>query len=901
MRRLWAHIIIAFTCIVAVFAAFPSALNVMANNGSTNGDYRTRRQFTFQLAEKKQENESDIIHLEDDSAKKMAVIMEERLIAAGVTSYEINTEGNDIVNVAFTADNATQYLQITTYLGFSGSFALMNQDPDSEPIPASEFLNGKAYLISDINQYPTIVVPVNTETEAYKNVIQYAKDNPVESEADEEGNTTKSYPVYLIYNYVKGDTYKTLTDTNRFNEKILITLNAESDDTLYYNADHNSFSQVCGYSDANQNGYADADEVKAAYDQADFLYNLFNASALDYDVKVIRGIESGTEVWLSAKVEGIKVFGKFAFTRTLLALVASIVVVSLLLVVFYRLGALSIVTTSLVSAFLTFLFMVLSGMEYNVLAVVGIIIVASLSLISGVYYFSRLKDESYRGRTLKKANSEAARKSILPIVDLHVVAVVIGLMVYLLGGSAVHSFASLLILGSLAGIIINTLGLRGLAWLVTNTTGLTGKYELFAIDGEKVPNHMAEEKQSYFGPYQDKDFSARKKPLSILAVALFVLSFVGVGLMGGLNGGNLYRNSDNKVIGSDIYVVDTIRVFDDEKSSMNEESVKEILSNIKLYNTLGETVTFDDADQHKTLDSYINKISSFVTSESETIEGTTYNYSHYYFAVNLNQYLDGDKVYAKVKDVALAEESTLNQVFEIYFEELNFDYNSSVSNSVTLKTIETYNNVQEVKWDKIALGTFIAILIITLYLLIRYRLSRGLASLFFPILTSTVTLGIFILPGLIGLAMPSALSISIPVVAIITYAIMIAVSTKERDLIADDRSRDISFEHRQELSKSAVSIGYVAVLSILSLFSFIAICFFGFGPTVYSYIYIAFIVGALLALLFVSCIYMPVSNWLYELFSGINFNIKPRKNKKNTNVKQKSAEPEEAIFIGIND
>ena len=50
MRRLWAHVLIAFTCIVAVFAAFPS----LAKEIKSGGDYSTRRQFTFQLKEKKQ-------------------------------------------------------------------------------------------------------------------------------------------------------------------------------------------------------------------------------------------------------------------------------------------------------------------------------------------------------------------------------------------------------------------------------------------------------------------------------------------------------------------------------------------------------------------------------------------------------------------------------------------------------------------------------------------------------------------------------------------------------------------------------------------------------------------------------------------------------------------------------
>ena len=491
MRRLWAHIIIAFTCIVACFASFPGLLKGQI---TTNGDYKTRREFTFQLTEKKSEDDGIVKSISEDSAKEVAKIMEERLINTGITSYDISTSGNDIIHVTFTANSSTHYSQITTYLGFSGSFALMNEDPDGEAIVAADFLDGSAYLKkTDINEYPRLIIPVKTESEAYKTLIKWAQDNPKEETSnEEEGETTQSAPIYLIYNYVKGDTYKTLTDSNQLNNKILLSFNALTEDQLYYDENHNSFSQIIGYQDSNGNGYADADEVAAAYEQANFLYNLFNASALDYDVEVIRGVAEGTVVSVDGKVENITKETKIVWNSTLTAVVAAIVIVSLLLVVFYRLGALSVATTTILSTFLSFLFMVLAGMEYNTLALIGFVLIASLSLISGIIYCNKLKEECYRGRTLKKANAEASRKSTLPIVDIHVVSAVIALLCYLLGGSALHTFSSVLLLGSLISAIINIFGLKIMMWLATNTTKLTGKYEMFGVESEKVPDHMTE-------------------------------------------------------------------------------------------------------------------------------------------------------------------------------------------------------------------------------------------------------------------------------------------------------------------------------------------------------------------------------------------------------------------------
>ena len=900
MRRLWAHIIIAFTCIVSAFASFPTVLKSI----STNGDFETRRQFTFQLSEREESEDNEVVPLNENSAKDMAAIMESRLVTAGVTSYEITTSGNNIVEVAFAADSATLYSQITTYLGFSGSFALMNSDQDSEPIPAKDFLNGNAYLKeASTNEYPTLIIPVNTSSSAYEALIEWARSNPVAGETDSDGNPGEdTAPIYMIYNYVKGDTYQTLMDSNKFNEKILLTFDALDDDKLYYDENKNSFSYVCGYQDSNGNGYADPSEVKYAYEQANFLDNLFNASALDYEVEVIRGLASGTEVWVQASVENIYSYSKINWNSTLTAVVAAIVIITLLLVFFYRLGALSVVTTTVTSTFLSFLFMVIIGLEYNLLAVVALGIVAFLSILSGVIYLTKLKEESYRGRTLKKANSEAARRSTLPIADIHVVSLVVGLLLFLLGGTAVHTFSSILVLGSLVSVLINLLGLRGMMWLATNTTGLTNKYEVFAIEPEKVPNHMADEKQSFYGAYADKDFTTKKKPAFIIGASTFVLALTGLIVMGALNGGNLFKAQTSRVAGSEIYISETIKVLDDETSKFNEDIVHELLSNMKVYTEAGETVSWDEGDTHSTLDSYVTNVATFSTTESKTVEGSTTNYLHTYYDISLSSVLNGENVYLKIKDYASTSDLTINEAFEIYFEEINLNFSSSVSNEINLKTIETFVNEQNPKWDKIFLSTAIAIAVLTLYFTIRYRLSRGLAMLAFPVVGSTVNLGLFVLLSAVGLSLPASILVSVPVVSMFSFFFMILIANKEREMVVDDKNKDKSYEHRLEVSKRALGIAMTPVFATVVLGAYLFVNFFGFGPGVISYLYLACLIGLIITVSLVIFAYIPLSNVFYKAFSNINFEPKIRKGKKSkTPTKNKSAEPEEAIFIGIND
>ncbi|MBO6280363.1 MAG: hypothetical protein J6M95_02145 [Bacilli bacterium] len=911
MRRLWAHIIIAFAAIVAIFAASPSIIKGISLN-SSNGDHQTRRQFTFQLTQReKEEDGEETKALTKDSAKEMAAIMEQRLINYGVSSYDITTSGDnevgDIVTVSFTADSNEQYEQITTYLTFSGSFALMNTQDDV--VTAEQFRNGSAYLKNvAVNEYPTVILPVKTDYTEWETLVKQAADNPQTTEADEESGTeASSYGViYLVFNYQKGDTYQTLNESNKLNEKLLLTFQFENisegedfSSDLYYDSNKNSLAQVCGYQDKNGNGYADANEVKAAHNQASYLLNLFNASALDYDVKCIKGLASGTEVWLNPSVEAIlSQEGKIVWNSTLTAVVAAIVIISLLLFVFYRLGALSVITTTLVSVFAGFLFMFLAGLEYGTLSVVGLAAVAIISLVSGIIYLNKLKEDAYRGHTLKKANTEASKKSLLPILDIHVIGVVVGLLTYLLGGTALHGFGSLLMFGSIVSAIVNTLGLKGMMWLSTNTTGLIGKYEVFGINPENVPNHMAEEKQKYYGPYADKDFTAKKKPVAIATLSVFVLSLVGVIVMTSLNGSNLLKKPTSSVAGNEIYVQNKIVVLDDDsKSELNETSLNEqILSYIEVEKKENGSSTYVELLTYVNSSSYVN----FTTTESKTVESTTTNYLTTYYVVKLNSVLDLENTNSRIK--GQTDVNPLSTTLTNFFEETNL-FSSSVSNSISIKKIETTIKVASPEWGKVTLASAIAILVLTLYFVLRYRLSRGLATIIVPVASGALSLALIALASLLKLSGFTALVVaSLPLVVIYSYSLLVLIMNKEREMIIDDKSRDTSYEHREELSKRALGIAYTPILAVSMIVLYIFINFFGFGTSVTSNIFLMAILASLGAFAIATFLYVPCANLLYKWFSKVNVNRKPKEHKNNKKaVVKKSAEPEEAIFIGIND
>ncbi len=900
MRRLWAYIIVVFAAVVAVIASFPGVVKGLAKDG----EFETRRVFTFQLTERDNELDPDVTpkELTDNSAKDVADIMKARLETYNVSSYDLKTVGNDMITVSFAAESDSKYQQIITYLGFSGSFALVNKN--NNLVEGKEFLNGAAYTKSyAVNEYPTVIIPVKTDATSYTELIEGCVSKP-EEETEGEGDdaTTKEIGrIYVLYNWQKGETYDILTETNQLSAKTLLTINFELDEEktgLYYDSNKNSFSQVCGFRDANGNGYADPSEVREAYAQADYYVNLFSASAYDYEVKCIKGLADGTKEYLVAKTEQVTNpdTGRLVWNRTLTAVVALTIIVSLLLVFFYKAGAASVIATALVSTFITLLIMVRTGLAYNSLGVVGLVVVALLSIVSGIIYLNKLKEDSYKGHTLKKANAEASKKSLLPIIDIHVVGLIIGVMLYALGGTPLRTISAVLAIGSIISGLFSVFGLKGLMWLITNATVMNGRYDLLGINKENVPDHMAEEKQTYYGPYADKEFSKNKKPVGFAAIGVFVLSLAGVITFASLRGGNLFKQPQSQSLGNEIYVQNRILVTNDETSPLTDATLDTILDDILIAEKSNVEIDEAKEETYVTLKECVSDKILFTTSETLVEESLTHNYVNTYFRLTLSKQLSGEEV-ARVRGET---STTLNEVLSEYFD-ATATFTTSVSNKMQLKTVSTVINPASPKWDKVILGTYIAVLIVTVYLMLRYRLSRGLSSLIFPVVSSLITIGIMLLLNLF-LNMSASVIIAAPIVCLFSYLYLIQFYNRERELLLEDKVKDNSKEHRAEVAKRALGMAYAPILVTAVIGIYCLINFFGFAPSVMSIAYAAMFIGALIALGLSQVLVVPVCNWLFNLFSKVKINTKPRESKKNKNKPvKKSAEPEEAIFIGIND
>ena len=201
---------------------------------------------------------------------------------------------------------------------------------------------------------------------------------------------------------------------------------------------------------------------------------------------------------------------------------------------------------------------------------------------------------------------------------------------------------------------------------------------------------------------------------------------------------------------------------------------------------------------------------------------------------------------------------------------------------------------------RIALSALAGLGAAALYILLRYRLSRGLVATVLAAGAGTVSIGLL---SLIHLPVIGGYTVVIAPLAILySLSLSILFMNKERELIAEDKNKDNSPENRKAIAIRAVSLSYVAVTITAVICTFIAINFFGFGPNSTALSFIALVITMLLTMVVNPIVIAPISSWLYGLFSKITVR-KPSAKKKKAKAHKvnKSAEPEEAIFIGIND
>jgi preprotein translocase subunit SecF len=570
---------------------------------------------------------------------------------------------------------------------------------------------------------------------------------------------------------------------------------------------------------------------------------------------------------------------------SLIACIVALILAAIVLIYFYRLGSLAVLSNVAVALVGTLLLVGYFSAQFGIGTLLGLAIVGISTAFGGIYYFAKLKEGVYAGKSLKKAHIDATKKTLWPNIDMGIVNIVVGLCVYGLIPGVVGKMGLVMVFGGFLGSLSNILLLRLEGWLLANDNSVEAHIgRVYGIDEKKVPNLLKEEKQTYFGSFAKVNFQKHVKPIAITSGVVLLAAIIGVSVFSGINGVAFNYSSTY-----------------DDSTSLSLEYRADKNSNATLL--LGDEsqlienfLPYVSIDGNKLSEVYVSGSIDYSSSSIyDSLDEKTY--AVYYFNVPLSVVYDDKTSYEFVYSFPGKNETgtyTLNDGLSQAATLFSGD-NLTISGQkvVTQAGTPTLGNVY--------LSVGISLIALLIYFVLRYKNSRGLALSLLSCASGVIVAGFF---ALTRIPVSSLSMMGIIAATVFTYILGIFVLSKEKESAKESREKDkasLAFRSENLIKSTSESAGDLLNFSFLS--AGVLIIFYGLIPLTWSNIYLSCFIGFIVSLLFVLVFLAPLSNLFEKLLSQIHINFHPFKKEgvKGEIGKKKSAEPEEATFIGIND
>jgi preprotein translocase subunit SecD len=851
MRRLFTYLILSITTFLLVGINFLSVIGGI----NTNLEFTSGREMVFRITDK--ENE-DLVFENNDDVTNIANTMIQRLENSLITKYEVNVEGNDQIRVTVSETSETKYKRIQDYLGFDAEFTLCTT---SEVCATNEqMFEGQTARVEYKGQNPFVVFPVKDLTYLKEVIVTEAG-----------GAESTDGELLLWAGKLEADSYSESLNDPEMAEKILLRFpvanmwwDQENQTELAFLVSPSKFGS------ANENNIFEANVVAQANEEAIFYRNLVNAGDLPYTVEFLysQNIPAAIEPLLS--LENILTI---ANSQTVWALIASTLMLTIVVMVVYRLGSIGMLATTTLSIFLTLFSFIWLNLEFSSAALLGIITVGVLGLLTSVLYLTYVRREIYQGRTFKKSHIEANGKLIALMLDITVVSVIFGLFIYIFGGNLAQNFAIMLMIGSLINIVVVFLGNQLVYGQLMQTTDLIKHSSWLNLQAKLIPNLLKDEKPVYVGRFSTRDFTSRGGFLSPIAVIGGVLSLAAILVLTTVN----------------VPVIQTPISTNPSRLYLEVKEFSQFETTVDVSNMI-DNITIDG--EALTLSNPTIQIHEFTRRENDI------DVLYRIFVAQLALEVTDTSIFAFADGQQSLSFDNFNELLEevintVYEDDqvsiVGFYPTTSITNQPTILDMTT--------------GLLLALLIVGVYLSIRQGLATSFTSMLISGSIGLLTLGLFIASRI---ASPSTIALSLFTITYLSLLLIMVIFARAKEdllLIKDRRLTidDSTLALKRASSQSASMVFLTSLALVYPGLTFLAI-----GPGALQGLYSALLLGSALAALFITAIIPATFKPFFRLFKGVNawltFDWIPAKNKSGkSSMSERSNEPQEATYIGIND
>jgi preprotein translocase subunit SecD len=196
------------------------------------------------------------------------------------------------------------------------------------------------------------------------------------------------------------------------------------------------------YSAPTINGRIDDSGMIESFSQdtAQDLVLVLRAGALPASIKYLEERTVGPSLGADSIRQGVR------------ASIASLVVVMIFLVVYYRQSGVNAVVALVLNLIILIAFMAYAGAVLTLPGIAGVILTIGMGVDSNVLVFERIREELRNGKAAATAVAQGFDRAFLTIIDTHVTTIVSAIFLFLFGTGPVRGFAVTLVIGLLANV-----------------------------------------------------------------------------------------------------------------------------------------------------------------------------------------------------------------------------------------------------------------------------------------------------------------------------------------------------------------------------------------------------------------------------------------------------------------
>ena len=278
------------------------------------------------------------------------------------------------------------------------------------------------------------------------------------------------------------------------------------------------------------------------------------------------------------------------------------------------------------------------------------------------------------------------------------------------------------------------------------------------------------------------------------------------------------------------------------------------------------------------------------TVEMKTVETHTYiddqtseDEKNYYFITKISENYNDEQL-----------DSIQNSIYS----SINENGIASEKYSVVVSSSKELNYTPD--QGSVALATAITIIGASLYVALRFRPSRGIATLVISSGSTAVAYALFVA---LRVGTSAVTSLAMPLVAVSSIIVSLFYLASEKAMLKEKHG-ELSFEERKEIMVKSLAKAAAPMLVLILIVVYLAINYFAFGLSETGFLFASALVGEIIAAIGILTIMGPLACLIGKAFNKIKLpKLKMFQHKEKDNVphKRNSSEPEETIFIGIND